>query len=363
MRIVYDGKIFSMQKAGGINRYFAEVIRHLPVAWEPLIVGTSYLGANAPVHEKLRTKSGPSFRPRRISRELMHLRSRFDLRSASLLHPTYYSLLDQIELTAVRCPIVLTVYDMVYAHFASVMEGAATFLKIQREAILRADHIVCISRSTERDLLNLIPQVAGKTTVIYLASSFTSTASSTRSDRVTPPSFLYVGGRATYKNFPFLLRAFARAAKSLPKIRLRVAGAPLAEHERWQLHSLGISHLVELHVFPEEQELEELYRTSVALLYPSLHEGFGIPPLEAMTCETVAVTANTTSLPEVVGTGGIMLDPTDEDQWVETILHLAKGNSDRDALIARGLAQAARFSWKTTGEEHVQLYRKLGCVS
>ena len=73
---------------------------------------------------------------------------------------------------------------------------------------------------------------------------------------------------------------------------------------------LGICGRVEAVTYPDEQQLISLYRSSVALVYPSLHEGFGIPPLEAMACRTLAITSNVTSLPEVMDDSGIMLDPT-----------------------------------------------------
>ena len=172
------------------------------------------------------------------------------------------------------------------------------------------------------------------------------------------PFFLSAAG-AAYKNFSFLLRVFARACESNPRIRLRIAGAPLNTEERWQIQMLGISDRVRGDVYPDEQQLISLYRSSVALVYPSLHEGFGIPPLEAMACRTLAITSNTTSLPEVVGNGGIMLDPTREVDWVECILKTAKGGGDRDLMIDRGLERVRMFSWKKTVEQHLEVYRRL----
>jgi glycosyltransferase involved in cell wall biosynthesis len=248
---------------------------------------------------------------------------------------------------------------MIYANYPDLMDESAAFLQSQRDAVIRADHIICISQETERDLLERIPQVAGKTSVIYLASSFECDRQRRAPQVLNSPKFLYVGGRAAYKNFSLVLRAFAAAARAFKQIRLCIAGAPLADHERWQIHYLGISHLVDVHVFPDEPTLQELYFNSVALLYPSKHEGFGIPPLEAMSCGTVAVTANTTSLPEVVGDGGIMLDPGDEQQWTDCILGLVGGSVNRERIIARGFDQVARFSWDTTAVQHIEIYQKL----
>jgi glycosyltransferase involved in cell wall biosynthesis len=359
MKVVYEGRIFRMQRAGGINRYFAEIITRLPKEWEPIIFGASELGTNAPQRENLKICDGPYFRPRRISTKLRQLRWRFNfLRTASLLHPTYYEMVEGPNFKQLRCPVVITVYDMIYANYAHILEGAEEVLRTQRAAILRADHLICISQETERDLLNRIPEVAGRTSVIYLASSFARDPSAPVAG-TDGNYFLHVGARGAYKNFRFLLAAFAAAAQSMKQLRLRIAGAPLTEAERWHLHFLGIAHLIDVHVYPDERALRELYRTSVALLYPSRHEGFGIPPLEAMACGTVAVTANTTSLPEVVGNGGITLDPTDEAQWTDCILGLARGTINRRELIARGFAQTDRFSWEKTAAQHVELYKSL----
>jgi glycosyltransferase involved in cell wall biosynthesis len=133
----------------------------------------------------------------------------------------------------------------------------------------------------------------------------------------------------------------------------------LNTEERWQIQMLGISDRVEAVTYPDEQQLISLYRSSVALVYPSLHEGFGLPPLEAMACRTLAITSNTTSLPEVMGDGGIMLDPTREVDWVECILKTAKGGGDRDLMIDRGLERVRMFSWKKTVEQQLEVYRRL----
>ena len=123
--------------------------------------------------------------------------------------------------------------------------------------------------------------------------------------------------------------------------------------------SVGDQRPVEAIVYPDERQLVDLYRSSVALVYPSLHEGFGIPPLEAMACRTLAITSNTTSLPEFMGNGGIMLDPTREVDWVECILKTAKGGGERDVMMERGLERVRLFSWKSTVNRHLDVYRRL----
>jgi glycosyltransferase involved in cell wall biosynthesis len=360
MRILYDGRVFQMQKAGGVNRVFAEVISGLPADYYPLVTGVENFGKHVPNHPNLEQPRFKHFRPGRISvrvREWWWKPRLLD--SLDLFHPTYYDLTDGFSFSDFKCPTVLTVYDFINAIYPKLIEGSEGVIRDQTEAIRKADHIICISKSTENNLLERFPERQGKTSVIYLGSSFEIQPPLAEQAIFENPSFLFVGGRWGYKNFSFLLRVFARACESNPRIRLQVAGAPLTTEERWQIHLLGISDRVEVTVCPDEQQLISLYRSSVALVYPSLHEGFGMPPLEAMACRTLAITSNTTSLPEVMGDGGIMLDPTREVDWVEWILKTAKGGGDRDLMIDRGLERVRMFSWEKTVKQHLEVYRRL----
>jgi len=360
MRILYDAHIFRWQRAGGISRYFAELISRLPDEWSPTLFGLDGISDNLPRHPRLDTSTLSSIRPRRYTQPLkLAYWKRCLLGSASLAHPTYYSLTGGLKFSDFKCPVVVTVYDFIGATYPQLEAHSDVTVQCQREAILAASHVICISRFTEQDLLNRYPQVAGKTSVIHLGSSFPVCPAPQSDGIFARPTFLFVGSRSTYKNFLLLLRAFARASQSLPHIRLHVAGPPLSGEEKWEMHFLGITDKVESSVFPDENALRELYRQSVALLYPSRHEGFGIPPLEAMACGTLAVTSNTTSLPEVVGDGGIMLDPADESAWTECILQVANRQLDRGALLERGRARASQLTWERTVESHVQVYQKL----
>jgi glycosyltransferase involved in cell wall biosynthesis len=103
--------------------------------------------------------------------------------------------------------------------------------------------------------------------------------------------------------------------------------------------------------------LAALYRGARCFVYPSRYEGFGVPPLEAMQCGTPVITANTSSLPEVVGDAGLMVDPLDRDGFAAAMLALCGDEAGRAAARARGLAQAARFSWSRTLAATLDAYR------
>jgi|ERR1035437_6511815 glycosyltransferase involved in cell wall biosynthesis len=358
MNILYDGKIFKNQKAGGINRYFAEIISALPETWTPTILWAKTLGSNPPSHPRLRVSDPFEFRPRRF-REAIDRKFRFKpaIARADVLHPTYCELSNGMKLADVTCPLVVTAHDFICAKYSHLIAGAVQVARAQHEMMIRADHIVCISKFTEQDLLERIPSAAGKTSVIHHGTSFEILEGVASPQEAT--AFLFVGMRRGYKNFSFLLRAFAAACTRHPGLTLKVAGAPFTEDELWELHFLELSAKVVCVPYPDEAALNRLYRESLALLYPSIHEGFGIPPLEAMACQTLAVTANLTSLPEVVGNGGIMLDPFSEADWTECILQIANAKVDREQLLKNGTARVKQFSWKKSASEHVALYKSL----
>jgi glycosyltransferase involved in cell wall biosynthesis len=281
------------------------------------------------------------------------------MRGIGIFHPTYYELSEGFHWEDIKCPIVVTVYDLIHAIYPHLMDRSEANIRTQRAAVQRADRVICISHATERDLLDHFPEVAGKTCVIHLGSSFAINEAPIESRIFEPPSFLYVGGRGGYKNFRFLMHAFSKACSMHSTMRLRIAGYPLTAEERWLIHDLGVTDRVDAYCLPHEEEMERLYRGSVALVYPSRHEGFGIPPIEAMACGTVAVTSDTTSLPEVVGDAGIMLDPTDQESWTDCLLMLASDATPRAGLLERGRQRAAMFSWRKTVDQHLSVYRAL----
>ncbi|HVM49403.1 MAG TPA: glycosyltransferase family 1 protein [Candidatus Acidoferrum sp.] len=360
MRILYDGHIFRWQRVGGVSRYFHEIISRLPADWCPTLLGLEALNGHLPAHSRLKTSLLSSVRPRRFTQPVKRFWwKQSQIKQANLLHPTYYTLSGGLSFSDFTCPVVITVHDLIAATYPHLEEQADLIFRCQREAILRADHIICISKATERDLLERFPQLANKITVIHLGASSPVWSGKEPATVFDPPTFLFVGRRGAYKNFALAMRAFAKAAEVHSGIRLRVVGEPLSAEERWQLHFLGLSERVDVSEFPEAEALQELYRRSVALLYPSRHEGFGIPPLEAMACGTLAVTSNTTSLPEVVGDAGIMLDPGDESAWTECILQIAHGDVPREELLERGRRRAAALSWDNSAQRHVALYKRL----
>jgi glycosyltransferase involved in cell wall biosynthesis len=161
------------------------------------------------------------------------------------------------------------------------------------------------------------------------------------------------------KNHAVLLRAFARLLKRDPDLRHRlvlVGGKWIGSEKVFELiRELRLEDRVTYVGFSEQ--LPALYAGADAFVFPSLYEGFGLPPLEAMACGVPVLAARATSLPEVVGDGGIMFPPHD-DAWLCDALHEVLTDRDRhDALARHGLARAATFSWRRTAAIHMKAFQ------
>jgi glycosyltransferase involved in cell wall biosynthesis len=234
--------------------------------------------------------------------------------------------------------------------------------------VRRAARVIAVSEHTRRDVLDLLDADPGRVTVVMEApgatyaprrrAAFLAAARRLRIDPDTP-YVLFVGTLEPRKNLPLLLEAFARVRKSV-RARLVIAGAPgwldadiRATHERLGLgddaHFLGKL---------EEDDLAVLYSHAAVLACPSLFEGFGLVPLEAMACGAPVVCSNAGPLPEVVGDAALLLPPDDPGPWAETIERVLSSPPLAADLRARGLTRAAGFSWVRTAEQTRQVYRE-----
>jgi len=359
VRIVYDGLIFSTGHTGGIRRYFNNLITRLPDSVEPWITTNQPPGLHFPTHPNLKTRYWPRVRPRQLSAVLERIyfrgvewRNRFDV-----AHPTYFDLLNRRYFSEYRCPVVVTVYDMISEFFSNgtARELAATDRK--RNAVMAAQRIICISHNTKRDLIEVFKVPEANIRVVYLATELTLEMSTGFEPVPSRPYFLFVGSHAaSYKNFDRLLFSFALLQRKHPGIVLCVAGPEFSPAQHVLIESLKLTEHVQRYDGVSDRHLARLYHQSVGLVYPSLYEGFGIPPLEAMACETAVIASSGSSIPEVVQDAGILIDTESEEQLVAAMTRLLEDAAFRTDLINRGRIQNQRFSWDLMASEIYQIY-------
>jgi glycosyltransferase involved in cell wall biosynthesis len=160
------------------------------------------------------------------------------------------------------------------------------------------------------------------------------------------PYLLYVGSRKPHKNLPRLLDAYSISGIRRD-VRLVLSGRP-DQHISGEIERLGLSGDVVFADLDADRDLSEVYRGALALVFPSLYEGFGLPPLEAMACGVPVLTSNLCSLPEVVGDAGVLVDPLDVEAIADGIRRLVQDSDLRTELRQKGLLRVKEFSWDKT---------------
>lgn len=361
MRILYDGEIYGTQKVGGISRYFDNIICRLPPEFQPILTSVRSRNDFHPSHPNLKlfTYERFGFKPGRLCYwlEPYYFQAVEAINNHQVFHPTYYSLLTRQKFARKRCPVVITVYDMIHEIFADEIDIDGQTADIKRRAILAADIILCISESTKIDLLERYKLPEERVLVTYLATEFNPNLGYGDEDIPSQPFFLHVGARWRYKNFNTLLVALAKVVSQVPDILLCVVGSPFDSFEQSKIAELNLdSHILNFG-YATDSHLAKLYRNCIAFVYPSLYEGFGIPPLEAMICQAPVIASNTSSIPEVVGDAGLLFEPKSVPDLVDRLLFLIESPAERERLIAKGLEQTKKFSWDKTVTQTIEAYR------
>jgi glycosyltransferase involved in cell wall biosynthesis len=267
------------------------------------------------------------------------------------------------------CPSVVTIYDLSFLLYPESFKRSKRFYLglFTRLSARRARRIVVISESTKRDVVRLLGVSPEKVEVVYcgIDEAFRPLAedqvAAFRSKRGLPERFiLFVGTIEPRKNVTRLIEAFADLRFAICDLRLVIGGAKgwFYEDVFARVEELGLEGEVMFPGYIPVSELPLWYNAAELFVYPSLYEGFGLPPLEAMACGTPVVTANTSSLPEVVGEAGLTVDPLDVEGLAEAMRRVLGDEALRQEMRERGLQRAKGFSWTKTALETVQVYRR-----
>lgn len=368
LRIAFDQQVFLLQEYGGISRYVCSLATQLSSmsgidvrVVAPLHVNRT-LGASAGIRG--RSLCIPGLRGKAL--RLAMMASGFLARRAiggfapDIVHETYFSVDDYRPRGAKR---VLTVYDMIHERFADMFERSHMTSGPKRVAALRADHVICISHNTRRDLVELFGVPEEKTSVVYLGVEDTFLTSSDAvppQGEIGPPFLLYVGSRGGYKNFAAFVQAVGRSSELRENFSIICfGGGSLRDDELSTIAASGLRPGQVVQKSGDDHALMLLYRRASALVYPSLYEGFGIPPLEAMACSCPVVCSETSSLPEVVGDAGEYFDPRNLESITAAMERVMLSPARRAELIEKGAARHVQFSWRACAEETMAIYRSL----
>ena len=369
MRIAFDHQAFCLQRTGGVSRYFCELVSAmLPTHKDVRIFAPLYRNVylrDVPVAnvQGYWIKDYPTYTAGLCTRIMGRLASAAIERwQPDLIHETYYS---NRPSSSKKTPAVLTVFDMISE--LGLMGDQVSQGDIKQtskfQAVQRADHIICISQSTQRDLIRLFDVPASKTTVIHLGcDAFRLTPAPAASQ--AKPYLLYVGLRGAYKNFYRFLEAYAKSKRLTEDFDLVAFGAgAFTQNEQTQIIALGLSLNQVRQTAGTDESLATIYRNAAALVYPSRYEGFGLPPLEAMAQGCPVVSSNTSSMPEVIGDAAEYFDPDNVDDMSAAIENVVYSSERREELIRKGHVRSKMFDWATCAAETMRLYQTIAVGS
>lgn len=280
-------------------------------------------------------------------------------RPYNLLHETYYS---QAPNKPNAIKVVATVFDMIHQLFPEQFSRKDRAAVYKYHTLLRADKLICISENTREDLLAIWPEFEEKARVVPLGISNRFLDQPLDRSRARQGEILFVGSRNGYKNFWTLAETVGYLIRVQPSIdwRLRVfGGSKWSNSEFRKINSLGIPpERLEISRGPEKLLINS-YKSASVLVYPSKYEGFGYPPLEALALGCPVIASNTSSIPEVVGNFGILLDQVSIDSLADALTGVMGAHAPTHAFLEQGRKRARAFSSQKMALETAKVYNEV----
>lgn len=292
-------------------------------------------------------------------------KARVDLFHVPYFAPPYFS----------RVPSVVTIHDVIPLRLPIYRTSPRmkAYLQLVERAARKASLIITVSQHAKQDMIDALRMPAERIRVIYEAAGEeyrpitdpTVLAKARARYGVGERYIFYLGGLDHRKNVPLLVRAFAHLYQKLndPGLQLLIAGnpdkksGPLFPDPRPVAADLGMTGQI-IYRYIEEEDKPALYSGASAFVFPSSYEGFGLDPLEAMSCGAPVVCSNRTSLPEVVGDAAITFDPDNTGQLVAAMYSVLTNQELAADLRARSPQRAARFNWRKTATETLAAYEE-----
>jgi glycosyltransferase involved in cell wall biosynthesis len=258
-----------------------------------------------------------------------------------------------------RCRSVVTIHDCIHLMFPQYLPSRIAYYYARGSmwtATRQAERILTVSEASRRDILRFFDIPAEKVQVIHNAidDRFLTPPDEATTERVRQryqldhPFVLYVGNIKPHKNIERMIDAFGRARPDGPPgLKLVIIGDEVSKYPtlRQTVHRHKLDKHVRFLGFQPQETLASFYQLAGAFIFPSLYEGFGLPPLEAMACGTPVITSNVSSLPEVAGDAALLVDPYDANALAQAMVRIFADHALRETLIARGHTRARQFSW------------------
>ena len=286
----------------------------------------------------------------------------------SLFHAPHYAL---PPLTP--CKSVVTIHDCIHLRFPQYLPNRVAYAYARTSlwfATHRSNRVLTVSEASKRDILRYFRVPQEKIDVIYNAidERFGTPPAEDEVDRVREryqldgPFVLYAGNIKPHKNLERLIEAFHLFRRGpFEHVKMLIIGDEISKYAtlRRAVHRHKLHKHVRFFGFVPDKTLAILYRLAGVFVFPSLYEGFGLPPLEAMASGTPVVTSNVSSLPEVVGDAALLIDPYQPEAIADAIERVLTNAALREDLRTRGLARVREFSWERSVGRVRQIYEEV----
>jgi len=366
MRILYDHQVFSLQNAGGASRYFYELMKYM--ATVPDVQTELLLGVNGTVYPfrgldpgRVQVSGFREWLPPGTLRYLVN--EAWSNVKAPLLgkmdiyHPTTYMRMPMVRARRV----VATHHDCTHERLPQFFPDAKKIFWARKRLFPQVDAIICVSESSRQDLLQFYNVDPAKTCVIHHGLSQlprSARAAAELREQVRRDYVLYVGMRAAFKNFSGTLQAFSDSKLQESFDLLVLGGSALSAEEKMLMARLGLSGNVISLPKVSDEFLAEAYAGARLFVYPSFNEGFGFPPLEAMSLGCPVLASRIPAITEVCHDAPFYFDPQDQSAFGRELLRAIGDDDARRKLIERGKKVAAQYRWENCGRETLALYRQ-----
>jgi glycosyltransferase involved in cell wall biosynthesis len=278
--------------------------------------------------------------------------------------------------------LVVTIHDCVHLLFphedSSKFRNYRSYLKTKR-VIESARHVLAVSRSTKDDLINIFQTPESKISVVHNALDERFAFTHTPEERkhvleryqLKDPFILYSGKIRPHKNLHRLIEAFAVLKSELiedeqyKNLKLIIIGDELSKHQYLRLTVIrsGAQQDVRFFGFVPYPILRVFYQSATLFAFPSLYEGFGLPPLEAMANQTPVIASNTSSLPEVLDDAAVLVNPENVFDIARGMKHILVDDHLRQKLVQKGVEQVSKFSWKTAAQKVIHTYELVAATN
>jgi glycosyltransferase involved in cell wall biosynthesis len=273
------------------------------------------------------------------ARELFTVGRAADRANVDLLHAPHY------VIPFARCPIVVTIHDLIHLRDPNPFKRLYARTMLGR-AVARSARVLTVSETVKRDLIERLGVEASR--IVVTPNGIDERFRAAEPALTTSRYFLYAGNDKPHKNVGTLVEAFHLVRRDVADVTLVLAGAPFG---RFQSQPGVVCP-----GFVSDSELAALMRNAVALVQPSLDEGFGLPAAEAMAAGTAVITSNAPALVEVTGDAALHADGRDASSLAGAMLRVARDESLRRVLASRGIDRARAFTWKRCAESTQRAY-------